>query len=152
MVSANEPGVIRIYAVSPEGQKIKTHEYRSDGPINAGKSPDGVLANLTADKHLYMPKFDGVVLTGGWKVVLGFTFDAADGLDVSDGFIQIPLTVQNGGVKYLNATDLGNTTDIPAATPAGAEIQLGAGYTIPNGQRVKIGGGSAVISVEDDTA
>ena len=149
MASANEPGTVKIFAVPPSGSPIVTHQWRSDGFINAGKSPDGVLANLTRDKWAFINKVDNVILTGGWKVVLSFTPDATDGIDVSDCVIQIPITIAGGGIKVLNAADLTITTDL---TPiADVETNMGVGYTIPDGQRVKIGGDYGVISIEDDT-
>lgn len=151
MASATENGELRIYAVSPEGQRILTHRYRNGGAISAGGSPDGVLANKTQDKWVFIPKADYPVLTGGWKVQLFIVLDASDGLDASDSYIEIPLTIRGGGIKYLNATDLGYTTDYPANSPAGVELPLGAGYTIPDGQEAKIGGDHGVISIEDDT-
>ncbi len=151
MASLNEPGNVKVVAITPEGQEIAILEYRSDSPINAGKSPDGVLANLTIDKWMYA-KRAGPVLKDGWKVGIRFKLDASDGLDVSDGVIQVPITRDDGGVKTLNATDFGNTTDIPAATVAGTWIALGTDYAIPNGTRYQIGGGPIVISIEDDTA
>lgn len=152
MASVTEAGEIRIVAESPEGHQITTHRYRSDGFINAGGAPDGVLANKTRDKWAFIPKNDSVILSGGWKVRLYFKFDSADGLDASDCVIQIPLTVKGGGIRYLNASDLGFTNDIPASTPAGQWIELGTGYTVPNGEFVKIGGDYGVIAIEDDTA
>lgn len=151
MASANEPGNIRVVAISPDGAEYDVITDRSDGPIAAGFSPDGVLANKTADKWLYANPA-GPVLTGGWKVGLRFKLDAADGLDASDCVIQIPTISSKGIKKVLNATDLGFTTDVPAATVAGTWIALGTDYTVPNGMRVKIGGGPIVVSIEDDTA
>jgi len=148
MASVNEPGVIRIYAQTPSGQRIKTHEYRSDSFINCGKSPDGVLANLTVDKQPFIPK-SNVVLYGGFTVVMTFEPDSTDGIDVSDCVVSLPLTTPTG-VIYLNTTTLGITTDL---TPiADREMDLGSGYEIPQGTRAKIGGGTGVISIEDDTA
>jgi len=48
MASANEPGLLKIVA-ERSGVERTLWQGRSDGPVNAGKSPDGVLANLTAD-------------------------------------------------------------------------------------------------------
>jgi hypothetical protein len=149
MASANEPGVIQIIAISPTGQRLVLRQDRSDSPINAGKSPDGVLANLTIDKQMYQAPA-GPWLKGGVVLAIEFTFDGTDGLDVSDGVIQVPITFQGGLTRTLNATDFGNTTDLPAASVG--TVRLGAGYTIPNGQMVKFGGGPIVVSVEDDTA
>jgi len=151
MASATESGQLKVYAISPEGQRILTHQYFNGGSISAGGSPDGVLANLTADKHVFINKNDSVVLTGGWKVALTLTMDASDGLDASDGRMALPITIRGSGVKLLSLTDIGFTTDYPASTPASLELPLGAGYTIPDGQFVKIGGATGYISIEDDT-
>jgi len=150
MASATQAGTIRVYAVSPEGQRVQTHTFRNGGSISAGGSPDGVLANLTADKHLFIPKHPQI-MTGGWKVAMTIELDATDGLDASDATIDYPITIRGAGVKFLNATDLGYTVDFAAASPASVELPLGAGFTIPDGQMVKIGGATGVISIENDT-
>jgi len=151
MASANEPGLIEV-SVERSGLGEKClYRIRSDSNINAGKSPDGVLANLTVDKQVYCP-FSGPILHAGDIIRIYFKLDAADGLDVSDGVYILPYW-EDGIYRQLNATDLGITTDIPAATLAGNWIALGAGYTIPSNVRsARFGNGSIVISIEDDTA
>ena len=150
MASANAPGVIRVVAERNDGLQKVAYQVRSDSAIAAGSSPDGILANKTADKQLFMP-YLSPTMKGGDKVHLFFKIDAADGLDASDCVIQIPFW-EDGNQKQLNATDLGFTTDIPAATPAGYWIELGAGYTIPtNVGSARLGNGQAVISIENDT-
>jgi hypothetical protein len=150
MASANEPGLIEV-RVSRQGKgEHALLTARSDSNINAGKSPDGVLANLTVDKQLYIPQNPTPILAGD-KIVVYFKPDSADGLDVSDGVYYLPF-YENGSFRPLNATDLGITTDLPAGTLAGNWVALGAGYTVPNSVRqANFGGGSIVISVEDDT-
>lgn len=151
MVSANEPGTIRLYAVTPDRRRIMIGSFRNGGPVSAGGSPDAVLANLTADKQLFQP-VGGPVMTTGWIFQATLAIDATDGLDASDAVISIPLTEDNGVVRFLNSTDLAYATDYPAATPASVELAIGAGFTIPAGSRFKFGGGPIVISIEDDTA
>lgn len=151
MASANEPGNLRIVAITPQGIEVEVAQYRSDGPVSAGKSPDGVLANLTIDKQMFM-QLCGPVLGDGWKIGLRFKMDAADGLDASDCVIMLPITRDDNSPRTLNATDLGFSTDLPAATPAGVWLPLGSDFGIPVGTRWKIGGGPVVISIEDDTA
>ena len=90
-------------------------------------------------------------MSGGWKVRVLASLDAADGVDASDCVIQIPLTHDDGTIRTISASDLVFTTDLPAGTLAGNWIELGTGYTIPDGVRAKIGGGPIVISLEDDT-
>ena len=151
MASATAPGTIRVYAVSPDGKKYMTHSYRNGGAVSAGGSPSGVLANKTADKWVFFP-LSNVVLSGGWKVQMTLEMEAADGLDASDAYIELPITFKGEGVRTLNATNLGYTVDIPAATAASIEVPIGSGYSIPDGKFAKIGGSVGVISIEDDTA
>lgn len=155
MASANEAGELRIVVEDPQGNQGICHKFRSDSAVNAGKSPDGVLANLTTDKQMKVG-LGGPVATPGSRVRLFFKFDATDGLDVSDGVYQIPVTFDDGTERVLSASDLGISTDIPAATVAGSWIELGSGYLVPDGVRLRVGSKSMltpiVISVEDDTA
>lgn len=149
MASAILKGDIRLVAESPEGKQNPDFKYRTNSVIAAGGSPDGVLANTTRDKWAFIPLGQSI-LTGGWKVKLQLKMDTADGSDASDCVIQIPLTIRNGGIKVLDgANDLGYTVDLPAATSANW-VDLGTGYTIPNGQVCKIGGDYGVISIQDD--
>lgn len=150
MASANEPGLLKIVVErSGMGEKI-LWRGRSDSPINAGKSPDGVLANLTADKQVFVG-FSGPQLRAGDIIHLMFKPDAADGLDASDCVVQIPYW-EDGVPKTLNATDLTFTTDIPAGTLAAQWVELGQGYTVPTNVRsARFGNGHMVLSIEDDT-
>lgn len=150
MGSANEPADLRVVAEEPAGDQHVVFKFRSDGPVNAGKSPDGVLANLTIDKHMKVG-MGGPVLTGGWKVRVLANLDAADGIDASDCVVMIPVTHSDGSTNQLSASDIGFSTDFPAASPASQWLELGTGYTVPDGQRLRLGGGPIVISLEDDT-
>lgn len=160
MASANEPGLLKAVVEDAVGNQYVAWKQRSDGAINAGKSPDGVLANLTIDKQVKLG-MAGPIAKGGSKIRLFFKFDATDGLDVSDGVYQIAVTeVTPAGSpiseRQLSASDLGIATDLPASTPAGSWIELGTGYTVPDGVYIRIGSASfstpTVVSVEDDTA
>jgi len=151
MASATEPGLIRITVErSGLGEKVLL-QARSDGPINAGGSPDGALANKTADKQLFIP-YSGPVMKGGDIIHLYFKFDSADGLDASDCTIMVPIW-EDGVFRQLNASDFGFSTDVPASTPAGYWVELGTGYTIPsNVSQARFGNGHIVVAIEDDTA
>jgi len=151
MASANCGGTLKIYAVSPSGQRILTHQYENGGVISAGGSPDGVPASKTADLMLYMNRYDGITLTGGWKVVLTVTLKTSDGLDASDSWINLPISVRGAGVQTLTSSELAYSVDYPASSPISVELPIGAGYTIPNGQEVRIGGAPAMISIENDS-
>ena len=80
MVSANEAGELKIVCERSDGRTKTAWSGRSDGTINAGKSPDGVLANLTADKHVFVG-YMGPTLAGGDIVRIMFKPDATDGLE-----------------------------------------------------------------------
>lgn len=153
MASATLAADIRLIAEDQFGNQYVVHKARSDGAINAGHSPDGVLANLTHDKQVKLP-IGGPVLTGGWIVRVMINLDAADGCDVSDCVFQIAVTDATGSERQLSASDLGIATDLPAATPAGSWLELGTGYTLATGDRLRIGSVSlatpTVISVEND--
>lgn len=151
MASATAPGEIKLVAVAPNGQEIEVHRNNTEGPIAAGGSPDGTLANLTADKQLFLPR-GGPVLTTGWKVGLRLMLSSADGIDASDCTVHIPLTRDDGSTKIITAADLGFDTDFPASTPADQWLSCGSDYSIPAGTRWKIGGGNVVVAIENDTA
>jgi len=160
MASANEPALLKCVVEDAVGNQFVAWKQRSDGAINAGKSPDGVLANLTVDKQVKLG-MSGPIAKGGSKIRLFATLDAADGIDASDCVVQIAITeVTPAGSpiseRQLASNDIGFTTDLPAATPASSLIELGTGYTVPDGVYVRVGSASfstpTVVSLEDDTA
>lgn len=154
MASANEPGEIRIVAEDIMGNQYICYKFRTDSAVNAGASPDGVLANATVDKQVKVG-LSGPTAMGGWKIRMFLKMDAADGIDASDCVIQIPITEDNGTQRVLNASDFGFSTDLPASSPASSLLELGTGYTVPEGARIKVGSADKtvpiVISIEDDT-
>jgi len=75
----------------------------------------------------------------------------ADGADASDSIWNIPIK-RNGQLEYLGTADFGYTSDLPASSVISVEHQLGAGYTVPQGDVVQLGGGKFFISWENDTA
>ncbi len=140
---------ITIYGVDPSGAKKPLFKGVNEqtGP---GGSPDGVQATTKANEIPFMPA-SGVVLPGGYKIVAYVTLKTADGIDASDCVLNIPI-LRNGALEYLSASELNFTTDHPAGTLANVETQLGSGYTIPENDRVQVGGGNYFISIENDTA
>lgn len=52
----------------------------------------------------------------------------------------------------MSRADVGYTTDLPAASVVNVEHQLGAGYTVPEGDSIQLGGNKYFLSWEDDTA
>ena len=149
MASVTEPGDIRI-VVDRQGHQKVLWAGRSDGPVNAGGAPDGVLANKTVDKMLKIPVHPQR-LKGGDVIRILFKSDAADGLDASDCVFIVPI-IEDGVAKQLNTSDFGFTNDI-ATLPASSWVELGSGYTIPSNVSIaQFGGGPLVIAIEDDTA
>jgi hypothetical protein len=155
MASATESGEVRIMAEDIQGNQFVCYKLRTDGAINAGGAPDGVLANATVDKQVKLG-LAGPVCRGGWKIRMILKMDGADGIDASDCVVQIPITEDNGTQRVLNASDFGFSTDLPAASPAGQLLELGTGYTVPENARVRVGSADGtvptVLAIEDDTA
>ncbi len=139
--------LFKIYAVNPMGSRNLVAQGETTY-WGAGKSPDGVIAN-SPEKWAYIP-LSPLVLTGGWKVLPTVTIHVtADGMDVSDGAWQIPVTIKGVGLRHLSVTDCGGA-DLAASTTIGVEHDLGTGYTVPQGQELRIGGGKIFMSAEDD--
>ena len=138
---------IKIYAVNPSGDKVKLFEGVNEqtGP---GGSPEGVQTTVK-DNELPFMGTNPRILTGGTKIVLYGQMKTAGGSDASDCIFNVPIK-RNGACEYLSIADFGFTVDIPAASGASIEHQLGTGYTIPQNDVVQIGGGKYFMSWEDD--
>lgn len=139
---------IRIYAVDPAGNKRRLFQGVNEqtGP---GGSPDGAQATVKDNELPYMP-INPFVLKGGDRLIVYGVMKTADGADASDSVFNLPI-MRNGALEFLSRVDLGYTTDIPAASVVDVEHQLGAGYTVPEGDKIQLGGGKYFLSWEDDT-
>jgi hypothetical protein len=138
---------IRIYAVSPSGDKRKLFSGVNEQTAPGG-SPDGVQATTKSNELPFMP-IQPFTLKGGDILRVYGLMKTADGADASDSVWNIPIT-RNGRLEYLTRTDFGYTTDLPAASVANVEHQLGTGYTVPEGDQIMLGGGIYFLSWEDD--
>jgi len=138
---------IRIYAVSPSGDKKRLFQGINEqtGP---GGSPDGAQATVADNQLPFMPPHPFPLKGGDILRVFG-VLKVADGADASDSIFNIPIR-RNGALEYLSTADVGYTSDIPAASVISVEHQLGAGYTVPQGDVVQLGGGKYFISWEND--
>ena len=141
--------LIRVVGVAPSGKVTPLFQGVNEQTGPAG-SPDGVQATVKDNELPFMP-LNPTVLRGGDKLAVVIYLKVADGLDASDSVFNIPIR-RNGALEYLSTTDFGYTTDYPAASPINTPLQLGAGYTVPEGDTVQLGGGKYFISVENDTA
>jgi len=152
MASAPLPrATVRIYGVNgTSGRKTLLHTIVNEA-WNTGGSPDGVLASKTTNTWNTMP-LNQVRMSGtrGDKIVATVQLSAADGCDASDCVLYLPVVSSVGGVKTLTWEDFGFTVDLPAASAANVEHPCGAGYSVPYGEFVQVGGGAAVCSMEDD--
>jgi hypothetical protein len=140
---------IKLYAVSPSGAKTPLFSGVNEQTGPSG-SPDGVQATVKANELPFMP-ISVYTLVGGVKIVPYVTLTVADGLDASDCVFNVPIQ-RNGQTEVLSASDLGISTDFPASTPAGFELPLGTGYTVPENDKINLGGGNYFMSVQNDTA
>jgi len=148
MVSDQNTGaLIRVYGVAPSGKKTPLFQGVNEQTGPAG-SPDGVQATVKDNELPFMPLVPAS-LQGGDKLQVFVILKTADGIDASDCIFNIPIR-RNGALEYLSTADLSFTTDYPASSPVDVELQLGAGYTVPQGDVVQLGGGKYFISVEDD--
>lgn len=140
---------IKIYAVSPGGNRSILFQGVNEqtGP---GGSPDGAQAVVKDNELPHMP-VNNIPLKGGDKLIIYGVMKTADGADASDSIFNVPIR-RNGNLEYLSRADLNYTTDLPAASVVNVEHQLGAGYTVPEGDTIHLGGGKYFISWEDDTA
>ena len=143
----NTGALIRIYGVAPSGKKTPLFQGVNEQTGPAG-SPDSVQATVKDNELPYMP-LNPATLQGGDKITVFTILKVADGIDASDCVFNIPIR-RNGALEYLSTADLDFTTDYPASSPAEVELQCGAGYTVPQGDIVQLGGGKYFISVEDD--
>lgn len=152
MASAVLPGaIVRFYGLNGKtGGKKLLHTCVNEA-FNTGGSPDGALASKTVDTWNSLP-LNTTRLSGtrGDKVIATLELTAADGSDASDCVLYLPVISSVGGGRTLTWSDFGFTTDIPAATAASVELPLGAGYSIPYGEVVQVGGGKCVVSMESD--
>jgi len=138
---------IEVYAVSPGGDKKRLFNGINEQMGPAG-SPDGVQATVKDNELPFMPVHP-FTLKGGDKLVLYGILKVADGADASDSIFNVPIR-RNGALEYLSASEFGYTSDIPAASVVNVPHQLGAGYTVPQGDIVQLGGGKYFLSWEDD--
>lgn len=141
---------IKIFCEYPNGDRRKIFEGINEqtGP---GGSPDHAQATVKANE---LPRMavSNTVISGGSKIVMAVKLAAADGMDASDCVVSLPVVDASGNMRYLNESDLGITTDLPAATPANITVDVGTGYTVPEGDALRIGGNTYFISLENDAA
>ena len=154
MVSAQIPGLYRIYVVAPSGASkliIPAPAYW----FAPGGSSEGVVAN-TPEKWNFLP-LSGHRGTGGYKIVITLQGVAATS-DASDGAWMIPIFV-NGSQQTIgnpaHAAGLGNDNFTVDLTPSDiAFVALNetkvAEFRAKEGVTFQVGGGRVFMSIEDN--
>lgn len=143
MASAQEPGVIKLYIVKPNGLRIPILSMRTEEAGPGGAPDHAVSANQ--EKWRTIP-VGGPIINHGDQLVGTLILDASDGIDVSDCVFSIPFKRQDGGLDLVSDADVTMTDITP---PASTETQLFT-YSFVGGPR-KFGGGTIFMAIEDDT-
>ena len=140
--------IVTIYAENPTGDRkvLFSGVNEQTGP---GGSPEGVQATVK-DNELAMMPMNPTPVNGGSKIILAMKLKTADGSDASDCIANVPVRDASGSLRYLTLADFGHTVDFPASTPADVMLDCGTGYTVTEGQTLRIGGGKMFISLEND--
>lgn len=144
MASAQEPGVIKMYILKPNGMRIPIFTMRTEEAAPGGAPDHAVSANQ--EKWRYWP-VGGPIINHGDRLLINVKLDASDGIDVSDCVFSIPFKRSDGGIDIITDADVTMTDITP---PAAAETQL-AYYDFVGGPR-KFGGATIFMAIEDDTA
>ena len=139
--------IIRAVGIAPGGKTTPLFQGVNEQTAPAG-SPNGVQATVKDNELPFMP-LNPMALTGGDKLAIQVLLKVADGIDASDCVFNIPIR-RNGALEFLSTTDFGFITDYPAGSPINTPLQLGAGYTVPEGDVIQLGGSKYFISVEND--
>lgn len=149
MASIQEPCLVRLYRVNPNGNKTLVMQERVETLAPAGGAPDGAPASVaTPEKRLRVNS--NVVLQNDDILQVTVELDSADGLDRDDAIWSIPLVTEQGS-KTLGRAQFANPTytDTSANLPAGQEVTI-AGYKIVEG-KARLSG-IIYLDVQDDTA
>jgi len=146
MASLQEPGLVRIYAVKPSGDKVKILQQRIETLAPAGGAPDGAPASVSTPEKLITVN-SPVVLQNDDTIQVTFEPDTGgDGLDASDCIWAIPTLTPSGSSAIGNAQ---------FASPAFADITLVATEQVIAGYKVTEGSlriaGKIFMDLQDDT-
>lgn len=146
MASVQEPGLVRIYAETPSGDKKKILQQRVETLAPAGGAPDGAPASVATPEKLITIN-SPVVLQNDWKLVVTFEPDTGgDGLDASDCIWSIP-TITPAGSSAIGRAQFQN--------PAFADMTLVANEQVVAGYKVTEGSlrvaGKIYLDLQDDT-
>jgi len=147
MASAQEPCLVRLYRMQPNGDKKQVAQARVEQLAPAGGAPDAAAASVSTPEKL-LTISSPVIFQNDDILLVSVELDASDGLDASDCIWSIPL-VTSSGSKTLGRAQFANPT-FNDLTPAANVETFIAGYRIVEGQaRLS---GKIFLDIQDDTA
>jgi len=146
MVSAQEPGLIRLYIQRPSGQKDFITQLRTESAAPAGGASEGAASAVSTPEKLITvnSKVSGV---NDDILLVTFEPDGADTLDATDCIWQIGV-VTPAGSKILGRAQFQNPALSDQALVAGKEVTV-AGYKITEGS-LRVGGKQFIDFQDDD--
>lgn len=155
MASAQLAGSITIKAVRRDGNSRDVSKGHISVFASAGGAPDGALATVGAIDTRHVIPESGPMLRPDDKILIEFTSEIADGMDVSDSVWVIPVTEYdtNGrriGVKHLSQGQFTTPTPADFTAVVGLPIIVG-GYTVTEAG-LRIGGSHVFLDAQNDTA
>jgi hypothetical protein len=154
MASAQEPGVMKFYRITPTNSKIFIFGANI-AALGPSGSADGVIQS-TPEKWLNVPIQKGMngekVLRVNDKLLVTFTAFGADTTDASDCEFSIPITYRDGSSDVLGSPDDSTVWDSFVL----GDVALVANKEYPVCEKVvrqefALGGGKIFASIEDDT-
>lgn len=149
MASAQEPGIVSFYVQKKNGNQVFLGNW-SNSFLGPGASADGVRATTAnVDNQYRMPLNKKVLIEVDDILLVKFKSVATDGIDVSDCWIEIPITYTDGTTDLLFETDLTSPDPADYTATAGVE-QTHGGWKAT--KPCYFGGGHIFVSIEDDTA
>jgi hypothetical protein len=131
MVSAQVSSLIKLYRVTPDGNRTQLAQMRVEDSAPAGGASEGAgSAVSTPEKRIKINS--PVVFVNDDILMATITVDGAATIDASDMIWSIPLVTPQG-TKTLGRAQFANPTVTDIAFVAGIETDLG-GYKIIEGQ------------------
>jgi len=147
MASLQEPGLVRIYAQDPSGNKLQMTQARVEDFAPAGGAPDGAATAVsTPEKRIIVNS--PIILKNDWIMLVTFEPDGADSLDASDCIWSIPVQTPSGS-SQLGRAQFNNPAFADQALVASREVVI-AGYKVVESS-LKLAG-RIYCDFQDDTA
>jgi len=145
MVSAQVPCLIKLYRVTPDGNRAQLAQMRVEDSAPAGGASEGAgSAVATPEKRIKINS--PIVFVNDDVLVATITTDSAKTIDATDMIWSIPLVTKQG-TKTLGRAQFASPSVTDIAFVAGIETDLG-GYKIIEGSAVVRG--TIYLDVQDN--